>query len=1188
MRFWYVNNNRERIFDRASLALFFSVITAVLVWLFPQQDVFRKQLPAEQVDAVSIAYLQLLLQTVPEDTPLRINLIHQLMQTGQYQQALLRLNYLLVSYPLEYVTTIDLLQLQILAQLTFGDTLSEQKKIAYQNTVEKLLESMRDQDFNSSDRQTIAAIALAVGRPLYAADQYVYLATSDTGNAMQWWRRAAKWYLAAGEQQKVARIYVDLAKFDAEEYAQKAIDTYLMLGQRDRALLLYSEYSDTLFKNVDMISGAIRLAIDVGDKPRARQYLSHMLQNLSADATAMLQTRDLALALGDLKLASDAARHYAQLKPLDWQQREKLAQIYEWRGLPEEALQQWRKLIKQHPTSKNSNHTRYLAMSLYDYATVEYILDSTGKRRRLAADEISLLVSIYEKRGDPAGGVSYLNRYVKRQANQRDAWLAIAYLQERMQAVQDALATWREIDQRFGLSVKESEKFATLLWSLDDTAGALQVLQQAQPNAVDDDEKFWRLLAQIAWLEEQDLLAMQALQRTIKSPADVTQQEADILLLIADASATDLQLQVAQTSWERFRQPHYLLALMQMAQAVERWDILELALNIAKNHNDLFADSLQYWLLQASFADHKGRLRQAENAYSQALRLSGNSSEVAQTFLWFLLNSDQQIKLASYLRKWQRLAQQDASLWSVFAASTSKLDRHAESLRWYGLLVQEDATDVDVLLAYADTLHTSGRASAAWRLRKHIYQRMLGQQADVPLTGDALAQQVNLTYSLYGQRAAQSHLQQTRYQRTAQQWQTQHTDLLIAGDNIDAVNFWSSRLKQHGKRELPVLQRMALAQHNDDRDAMQELMPKAEITPSIRANASQRLGRNNAALAEGLAALQPAAGDQQGLRELTTQLGSERPSGWRAQWRLDELGGIDLRGPELTWAQNLDSGHSQLDLKKASYSSASLADVADLGDETILQWRWSRDTRHGSWSLTPLASWRDDESTFGLQGDIQRRWDSRLSTTVTAAWQDLPTVTPVMRAFGTHDHIDGSANYAISPRHGVAANIGLNRFQARVSGDAVAHGYNAGLSYSHRLNFTDPEWSITTGVEWQKNSLATRIPADITARLRDSNTSADTVLPKDYGQFFLGTSLQRGDLHALNARTPSPRYLFNAAVAYQWPISQLSFAVSFGLGWRIMGNDELALTYSYNSKPLGGQGDAAQDIRLSYSYRFGR
>ncbi|MGI9287317.1 MAG: hypothetical protein ACR2P1_18180, partial [Pseudomonadales bacterium] len=151
-----------------------------------------------------------------------------------------------------------------------------------------------------------------------------------------------------------------------------------------------------------------------------------------------------------------------------------------------------------------------------------------------------------------------------------------------------------------------------------------------------------------------------------------------------------------------------------------------------------------------------------------------------------------------------------------------------------------------------------------------------------------------------------------------------------------------------------------------------------------------------------------------------------------------------------------------------------------------------------------------------------------------------------------------------------------------------ASGYNAGLSYSHRLNFADPEWAITAGVEWQKNSVDSRFPADITDRLRDINTSPDTILPEDYGQVFIGTTLQRGDLHALNVRTPSPRYLFNTAIAYQWPLSQVSFAVSFGLGWRIMGNDELALTYGYNSKPLGGQGDAAQDIRLSYSYRFGR
>ncbi|MGI9292530.1 MAG: tetratricopeptide repeat protein [Pseudomonadales bacterium] len=1188
MRFWYVNNDRERICDHASLILFCAVIVAVLIWLFPQQAVFRQQLPADQVDAVSIAYLELLLKTVPEDTSLRINLVRQLIQTGQYKKALMRLNYLLVSYPLEDTNTIDLLQLQILAQLSYSAAISAEKKLAYRATVEQLLARIRGKNFSNSERESIAAIALAVGKPLYAANQYVYLATNDASKKRQWWQKAAKWYLAAGEHEKVARIYVDLAKKNPKPFLQKAIDTYLMLEQRERALELYSEYLSSVGNDVDMLSGAARLAIDVGDKPRAQQYLRHMLANLSDDANAMLQARDLALALGDLRLAVNAAQKYSRLRPADWRQREKLAQIYEWNGMPEQALKQWRKLIDQHPTKKNLQHTRFLATALYDYETVQYILDTTGKRRALAADELSLLVSTYEKRGDPGAGVKYLRSYVQRQPKQRTAWLGMAYLQERMQDLQGALATWRNIDQRFGLSVQESQTLASLLWSLDDTAGALQVLQKAAPNVADDNDTFWRLLAQIAWQEEEDLLAMQALKKAIKSPADVTQQEADILLLIADENSTDLQLQVAQKSWERFRQPHYLIAQMQMAQALKRWDVLELALDEAQGYDYLFAENVQYWLLKAGFAEHNGRTEQAQNAYLQALQLSGDSSDVAQTFLWFLLNSNQPEKLALYLRKWQGLAQQDGSLWSVFAAATSKLGRHAEALRWYSLLVEEDASDLDMLVAYADTLETAGRAPAAWRLRKHVYNKMMQQQVSTSVTGDLLTNQLNLTYSLGGYRAAYAHLQQTRGQRGVQQWLPQHTDQLIAQGDADVVNFWRMWLQQHEQRDLPVLQRMALAQHNYDRDAMQGLLQRAEITPSIHANTLQRLGWNSQALAVGLEALQPSAGDQQGLRELTAQLGSERPSGWRVDWRSDQLGGIDLQGPELSWAQNFDNWHSQLELQNASYSSDNLVDLSGIGDETVLQWRWLHDTRHGNWSVKPLASWRDDQSIYGLQGQLERRWDSRLSTTVAAAWQDLPTVTPLLRAFGVYDHIDGSVNYAFSARDSITANIGLNRFQARVGGDTFARGYDAGISYSHRINFADPEWAITAGVEWQKNSLDARFPADITSRLRDANTSPDTILPEDYGQVFIGTTLQRGDLHALNARTPSPRYLFNTAVAYQWPLSQVSFAVSFGLGWRIMGNDELALTYGYNSKPLGGQGDAAQDIRLSYSYRFGR
>lgn len=1188
MHFWYVNNDRERIFDRTSLILFFAVIVAVLIWLFPRQAEFRKQLPADQVDAVSIAYLELLLKTVPEDLPLRVNLIQQLMQTGQYQKALLRLNYLLVSYPPEDANTIDLLQLQIVAQLTFSDAIGTEKKAAYRATVEQLLARMGGASYSNEEHQTIAAIALAVGKPAYAAHQYAYLAASEAGKKTYWSEQAAKWFLAAGEHEKVARIYVDLAKRKPKPYLQKAIDTYLMLDQRERALQLYSEYLSSVGKDVSLLAGATRLAIGMGDKVRARQYLQHMLAGLADDASAMLQTRDLALALGDVKLALQAAQNHARLQPEDWGQREQLARIYEWNGMPEQALRQWRKLIDRKPTKKSLRHTRFLAAALYDYATVQSILDKTGRRRALAADELSLLVSTYEQRGYPGAGVKYLQQYVRRQPKQRGAWLGIAYLQERMQDLQGALVSWRQIDRRFGLSVQESRTVAGLLWSLDDTAGALQILQKAAPNAAADDDTFWRLLAQIAWQEEEDLVAMQALRKAIKSPADVSQQEADILLLIQDETATDLQLQVAQKSWQRFRQPHYLLAQMQLAQTLKRWDVLQLALDEARDHSDLFADNVQYWLLKAAFAEHNGRTERAQNAYLQALQLSGDSGEVTQSFLWFLLNSNQQDKLARYLRKWRSLAQQDARLWSVYAAATSKLGRHSEALRWYGRLVQEDADDINTLVAYADTLESAGRAPAAWRLRKHIYAKLWDEPPAAPATADRLTQQLNLTHSLAGYRAAYAHLQHTQGLPSAQQWLPQYTDRLIGQGDADAVNFWRMWLQQQYQQDLPVLQRMSMATHNYERDTILGLLQHDAITPAMRADGLQRLGWNSQALAVGLQALQPAAGDQQGLRELTSQLSSERPSGWRVDWRSDQLGGIDLQGPELTWAQYFDTWHSQLELQNASYSSDNLVDFNDVGDETVLQWRWLRATRHGHWFIKPVASLRDDQSVFGVQGQLERRWDSRLGTTVAAGWQDLPTVTPILRAFGVYDHIDSSINYSLSARDSISANIGFNRFQARVSGVTFARGYDAGISYSHRLNFADPEWAMTAGVEWQKNSIDAHFPADISARLRDTNTSADTILPEDYGQVFIGTTLQRGDLHALNARTPSPRYLVNAAVAYQWPLSQVSFAVSFGLGWRIMGNDELALTYGYNSKPLGGQGDAAQDIRLSYSYRFGR
>jgi hypothetical protein len=87
----------------------------------------------------------------------------------------------------------------------------------------------------------------------------------------------------------------------------------------------------------------------------------------------------------------------------------------------------------------------------------------------------------------------------------------------------------------------------------------------------------------------------------------------------------------------------------------------------------------------------------------------------------------------------------------------------------------------------------------------------------------------------------------------------------------------------------------------------------------------------------------------------------------------------------------------------------------------------------------------------------------------------------------------------------------------------------------------------------------------------------------------MSATVQHGNPHALNADTPSPRYILSVGVAQRLRQSATVFSVQAGLGIPILGNDELAIGYRYNSKPLGGIDDQDSHVfQLSYNYRFGR
>lgn len=1208
MRYWYVSKRRERVFDHTSMILIVVVLAALLVWLFPQQSVYRKRLPASEIDAVSIAYLQVLLQSAPRDVELRINLIDQMIQTGQFKPALNRLEELDALNQDAISGISKMLRIRILAQLVYAAESADEGEQPYLQQLNRLMLDLASHKQSPQDRQHIIDIALALGRTKLAAQQYQVLAEQVPERRVEYLSSAIKWYQASEDHRSVAETYVALSNTDnahqQRTYIRKAVDSYQMLSDTESALAIYASYLKKNPADGDLLLAAARLAMSVNNSRLTNQYLTTLIQLRPDNAEFMLAAQKFALSIGNTKLALAAAQRYTQQVSDNWGQRATLARLYEWDKQPDQALDQWRYLNRHQPSGENTDQMLRLAVGLYRHDVAIDEMEPVMHKRRLSSQELRLLANSYEESGEPDRGAEFFYDYVRRYPDHRDAWVITALLLERDQRLEQAIYVWGQVEQRFGLDVAEGQTVASLMWALNDPESALAVMLNIRPLATAVNRTYWRMLATLAWQRGQSQLAIESLSYLISDGVPLSSDEADIVLWVQSPENRELQLRVASSSWYRFKKPHYLLTYMQLLYNMQRWSGLQQAMIVADAHSSLFEHDAQYWLLKAALHNHKADTLAAREAYVHALEITGNSVSAVNDFMWFLINSRSHQDLRYFLPLWQELAQDEPLLWPIYAAANTLLTDYQAALSWYKKLIDNDANDQYTLLAYADTLELAGRKSEAWRMRRYLLEGIRqdlfnpSYQADNWTTEFAaqrreqtLYNKLRLVNAVYSYRDQYRAIGNSQGEMAETAWLPMFTDRLIAGGHSDTGIHWQLWNRRNKSEELPIFQRVSLVYSSYDGDEMAQLLNRREeLLPSMQAHLLDRLGETGQALASGIEDLDSRLGEsqQQELRELLTQRGNERPSGARIEWQLDGLGEISVSGPSVTIAQATDDWHFRADLESLDWQATNGFNIALPGQEKHLELSVRRELMTGHWQVDTFQNDREDASLSGLRLHYRREWDSALITHFEAAWQDLPNVTPLMRAYGQFDHIDATFEQLLSARDTVRIDMAVNRFADRYSGDTFAQGYTFGLNYFHRMNFEDPEWTIQAGVEWMQNDIGSAPDLLLQNMLSAANLGEDALLPQEFGQIVVGSTWQHGDLHSLNARAPTPRYLLNTSMSYQWPRDDFGFAVELGLGWRLFGNDELALSYRFNSAPIGTQGSSAQDIRISYSYRFGR
>lgn len=1185
---------RARLLNPWAL-LVVAIVVGILLWAtYRNEDAFRPK--GGQPDEVSASYAEVLLAAHPENNELRTQLLDLLIQLGDYPRAEKHLAQW--SQPDPALKAYYRLQLDALALNNSTDSAA----------LQALAERFKAFDYKtlpSPQLERLATLALSAQAPGLAADAYTELARRDPKQRDQWLPEAAKWYQASEQPGRAADLYVQLLDAsqtpqERRQFLEKAFKSLVAADRGDQAAELLARELATQPDALDaaLLDQGVDVAVAHNRRDLAEQFFSAW-RKLQPDSPEVLAKEfKQRLAFGDLEGAYAVGSQLLELHPDDPLLLEQMAHIAEWQGDSASALGYWISLSKLRNNPAEFEHTWRLAMQTYDFDRGIPLLAGIMNTRALSDVELDALVYAEESRGTPEQGEQWLRRYVGKYPKHRLAWVRLLQNLENTAQYPQRLAVWKRFAGLYPLTSTERVDWANNHLKLFDSPSAWKVITAVDGNKIDD-FNYWQSRAALAWDLELDDELQLALEKMLAIKGSLNSGDESELIALYRVRDPRKALQLTVDSWRREHNPQRLIAALQLAQELQDWPLVVDLLKEADQYPDA-SDRSQVLAARGALAVQQGRTDEALRLYRLGLSRFPDDNTFRERLMWLYVDLGRTGELKPLLQQWRSLARGDSTLWLPFAAASQLLGRNTEALAWYRLYLRSNPQDWMVQAAYADALEGAGYADSAQRLRLKLNREVTPEQ--IRATPQGYATWLRLVASSYSSRKALNKAMQWQdgSKPMLQLWFDQMLARLDEINQSTQKDDWLAWARARGLK-VNRYEQIQEALRGNNRQALERLVASDDLDPAQRVEALNSLGRSGEALAVDLSALgedQPASLREQ-LRRQAIELTERTPQGVQIAWDRQDYGGLVFNGPRLTAARYLnDNWYAKLVLEQGRYSGDVL-DPSRLGNETNTELTLQRQLENGNYKLIFDSSLRKDDDRNGLGASRTWQVDSGNELDVGADWHRKNEDSGYMHTFGRQDDVWVGGRHRYSARDQLSWSLAQRWFSTR-GGDDLGNGQALKIEFDHTLQFEGPNWQLRSGIDYQQNSLNNRSLPNLANTLgggidligaeldNPDQINSQTLLQKHYGQLFFGSSWRRGFPGALNRTRGQYTWLVDVSTGWQWTDNTINYAISTGIGTEVIGDDELAVTFGYQSAPQGGTGQSGGTAGVSYSVRFGR
>ncbi|MDP2094603.1 MAG: tetratricopeptide repeat protein [Hydrogenophaga sp.] len=429
---------------------------------------------------------------------------------------------------------------------------------------------------------------------------------------------------------------------------------------------------------------------------------------------------------GDLVLAERvAAQALASGQPPLWGER--LAQVREWTGRPQAALEAWLAQWHRAGSEQAFVHVQRLGSMLYDD---QALLDAWRLRQqRRPLDDVVLrqLVALYERVGNPEQALALMDDRLVRARGADDApvWqLEMAELLVRMGQTPRALIKY-DLALPGGLTQVQALAAARVALWVNDAERALRYLKAADDGAEvqENNAEFVGLLADVAWDRSELDLASAALARLVAQGREAPYQAVRWLMRMAKAENPRWLTESALLSQRHPREASVraqwqaaVFSLGTRAEWTAFWTAQTPAVQAQLGRDAAFLAA------RAWFWQRLGDGLRAVTDMEAAATLRPRDRGLMSGLLWMLIDGRDRAGLRQWLPRAQALlGGRDAELREAMIAGWLQQREPARALALMQPQLVNRRNDPLWLLGYADALYQSGREAQSQRLRRHAF-----------------------------------------------------------------------------------------------------------------------------------------------------------------------------------------------------------------------------------------------------------------------------------------------------------------------------------------------------------------------------------------------------------------------------------------------------------------------------------